>query len=109
MLAEMGIPVWRLRTGPVFRYQIVLDPQEMDQLLFSNILKAIGCKESESKVLRVNDPSSLTRHSWENSPILVFGQQFYPYVPDSAVQTLSLTELNNNLPAKKALWQKLKS
>jgi len=124
MLAEMGIPVWRLRVGaqhaapkclglaidrtPAPRYLILTQPSQTDQVLLANILKALNCPLDDAKILMIEDPESLANQDWENIPMIVFGEVFYPYVPEQAIRSLSLKELNNNIPAKKALWQRLK-
>jgi DNA polymerase III psi subunit len=129
MLAEMGIPVWRLRgtlgattsgtpdNVPVLldpirvstaRYLILSQPSQTDQTLLANILKALNCPPEEAKILMIENPETLENHHWDNIPTIAFGEVFYPYLPEQAIRTLSLSELNNNIPAKKALWQRLK-
>jgi DNA polymerase III psi subunit len=94
--------------SPTSRYLILTQPSQTDHALLTNILKALNCPPEEAKILMVEDPKSLANQAWENIPLIVFGEVFYPYVPEQAIRSLSLIELTNNVPAKKALWQRLK-
>jgi DNA polymerase III psi subunit len=116
VLAQMGIPVWRLRdastnlpTAPPFKLVCVAEHAYADKALLSNILKALQCPEDQVNIIWVNEPSELALQLWDKLPTVVFGEALIPYAPDSSIQTVRLTDLSANIPAKKALWAALKN
>lgn len=120
-LSAMGITQWRQRLPqepiiefaepslPTPRFVFVAEASQADHALLANITKALSCTESECQVLWVKTPAELQNSQWPDAPTIVFGENLYPYAPTHAVRSVSLNQLNNNIPAKKALWQQLKT
>jgi DNA polymerase III psi subunit len=117
MLDQMGITVWRLRESqtatpvqtPEPKFVCVAQSAHADLVLLNNILKALHCTHEEASLIWVDDPEGLKYHEWSSAAVIVFGEALYEYVPDHAVRTLSLTALNQDVAAKKALWAQLKA
>jgi DNA polymerase III psi subunit len=117
MLDQMGITVWRLRESqtatpvqtPEPKFVCVAQSAHADLVLLNNILKALQCTDDEANIVWVDKPEYLKNHDWPNAPVIVFGEALYDYAPHDAVRTLSLTALNQDVAAKKALWTQLKA
>jgi len=116
MLTAMGITVWRQRnTAPVVqpapapRFICVAQAAHADHDLLNNILKALSCTPEQAQIIWVEDPITLQSHIWPDVPVIVFGEILYPYTPETAIRTIPLNVLSQNVSAKKSLWQALKS
>lgn len=110
-LASMGITVWQQRhtQESMVRFVFVAESAHADHPLLMNIVKALNCSPDEAMIIWVDDPAELSQQTWSTAPIIVFGEALYPFVPTSAIRTVALTALAQDVPAKKALWQALKN
>lgn len=119
LLSAMGITQWRLRTAETEtqsaemqqitpKYRFVALASQLDQDLLSKIMSAINCPSSEAQILLINNPEELQSQHCSEIPTIIFGENLHSYGPRSAIRTVSLLDLAENLPAKKALWQELK-
>lgn len=115
----MGITLWRQRahrapTQPLVseavpKFVIVAESDKADKILLNNILKALNCSSEEAMLVWTDQPEDLSTLTWPQAPVIVFGETLHTHVPKGAIKTLSLTALNQDLAAKKALWAQLKA
>lgn len=115
MLEAMGITVWRQRDTappeniPAPRIRCIAQALHADEPLLHKILQAIGCPLNEAQVIWVDNPDTLSLQDLPPAPTIVFGEDLYAHAPSTAIRTLSLTALADNVHAKKTLWQSLQA
>lgn len=110
LLSEMGITIWRQRNMErTPRIVCIAEAAHADHDLLNNILKALSFAPDEAQIIWVDDRDSLKNKHWPDVPVIVFGESLYDLTPASAIRSVRLNALSENIPAKKALWQALKS